>query len=68
MGDKSVRSGREGRMTGIENPENAANAHLRRLCPPAIRLGEQNAPSVGEFAAAAGSNAVAGETRKTLSL
>jgi hypothetical protein len=55
-------------MTGIENPENAANAHLRRLCPPAIRLGEQNAPSVGEFAAAAGSNAVAGETRKTLSL
>ncbi|MDP1691768.1 MAG: hypothetical protein Q8L49_07445 [Burkholderiaceae bacterium] len=55
-------------MTGIERPELAAKVHLRRLCPPAVRLGEQNAPSVGEFAAAAGSNAAAGETRKTLSL
>lgn len=68
MGDKSVRGGREGGMTGIERPEIAAKARLRRLCPLESCLGERNAPSVGEFAAAAGSNAAAGETRKTLSL
>ena len=68
MGDKSVHSGREGSMTGIEKPEIAAKARSRRLCPPEIRLGERNAPSGGEFAAAADSNAAAGETRKTHSL
>jgi hypothetical protein len=51
-------------MMGIERPELAAKAHLRRLCPPESRLGEQNGPFVGEFAAAAGRNTAAGETRK----
>lgn len=55
-------------MTGIERPEIAAKARLRRLSPLESCLGERNAPSVGEFAAAAGSNAAAGETRKTLNL
>ena len=68
MGDKSVRSGREGSMTGIEAPKIADKTQLRGLCPPESGPGDQAAPSVGEVAAVAGSNAVAGETRKTLSL
>jgi hypothetical protein len=55
-------------MTDIERPKLAVKAHLRRQCPPEIRLGEQNAPSVGKFTAAAGSNAAVCETRNALSL
>lgn len=68
MGDESVRSEREGSMTGIERPAVAAKACLRRLRPPESRLGKQIVPPPGALATVAGGNAGAVETRKTLRL
>lgn len=61
MGDKSVRSGREGSMTGIETPKIADKAQLRGLCPPESGPSDQTAPPLGEVAAAAGRKVAAVE-------
>ena len=68
MGDKSVRSGREGSMTAIETPEIAAKAPLRGLWPPESRAGDQNVQAAVKVTAVAGGKAVAVEIRKTLRL
>lgn len=68
MGDKSVRSGREDSMTGIERPKIAAKTQLRGLCPPESGPGDQTAPSADEVAAVAGRKVATVEIRKTLSL
>jgi hypothetical protein len=68
MGDKSVRSGRKGGMTGIQRPKTAAKTQLRGLCPPESGPGDQTAPSVGEVAAVARRKVAVVEIRKTLRL
>jgi hypothetical protein len=68
MREKSVRSGREGGMTGIEGPKNAVETQLRGLCSPESRASDQNVQAIGKVAAVNGEKAVAVEIRKTLRL
>lgn len=68
MGDKSVRSGREGGMTAIETPDVAAKAPLRWLCPPESRASDENLLAAVEVAAVTGGKHGAVEIRKTLRL
>lgn len=68
MLDKSVRSGREGSMTGIERSEVAAKTPIHGLCPPESRAGDQNLMAVGEVVGSAGGKVVAVEIRKPLRL
>ena len=68
MGDKSVRSGREGGMTAMEKSEVAAKAPSRGLCPPESRISDQNVLAAVKVAAVTGGKAGAVEIRKTLRL
>ena len=67
MGDKSVRSGREGGMTAMETSE-VAKAPSRGLCPPESRISDQNVLAAVKVAAVTGGKAGAVEIRKTLRL
>jgi hypothetical protein len=68
MGDKSVRSGREGGMTALETPEIAAKAPLRGLCAPESRASVEDMLAAVEVAAVTGGKHGAVEIRKTLRL
>jgi len=68
MGDKSVRSGREGGMRGMERPEVATRTQRRGQCPPESRAGDQPVMAVGEGVGHTSGKVVAVDIRKTLRL
>ena len=68
MGDKSVRSGREGSMTGNEMPKVEARAQLAGLGAPEVHFEARPELSVGWSTAVADGTSGSAEIRLALSL